>query len=163
MSAGDCSCAARAMLLIVAPLKPFSENSSNAASKICPRRSDSSAKGLLLDRTFNTRRIFSIEHLVKCLETSGWVCDWTALAGRSSWKYSRYGRGKIRVPPGLTHALATLRRARGWQRGPYWRGRGARSGEGPHGGGFTRLVALPLRVTVMGGETSGRFGRVSHV
>src|SRR4028119_1231492 len=71
MSAGDCNCAARAMLLIVAPLKPFSENSSNAASKICPRRSDSSAKSLLLDRTFNTRRIPLIEHLVKYLETAG--------------------------------------------------------------------------------------------
>jgi hypothetical protein len=44
MSAGDCKLAARAMLLIVAPLKPFAENSSKAASKICPRRSDSSAK-----------------------------------------------------------------------------------------------------------------------
>jgi hypothetical protein len=64
MSAGDCSRAARAMPLIVAPLKPFAENSSNAALQYLPRRSDSQPN-LFLDRTFNSDRIFLIERSVK--------------------------------------------------------------------------------------------------
>src|SRR5215213_7801538 len=70
MSAGDRRPAARTMLLIIAPLKPFAENSSKAASKICARLSNSSAKtplcwsfnqGHTPDRTFSQEVEFGVE------------------------------------------------------------------------------------------------------
>jgi hypothetical protein len=54
--------------LIVAPLNPFAENSSNAASRICARRSNSSTIAPLLDQTFNDHMLHLIERLIKYRE-----------------------------------------------------------------------------------------------
>jgi hypothetical protein len=69
-------------------LKPFAENSPKAASKICPRRSASSGKSLLIDRAFYFDRILLIERSVKQCET-GSIGLWV----EGSWQCARRGGG----------------------------------------------------------------------